>query len=139
MRAFIIISLIFVAGCFGVSQKADPTAAFDQVKKEIDESSRELAGEITKTEKSVREVSGIMTEMRTEISNTINTINETVTRIDQTTTVTNQKTEQTQINDPKLIIGLAIVAAVTFLVLILAGLAFLLLRSLKRGSSPIFG
>lgn len=139
MRTLVIVSLIFVAGCFGVSQKSQPSADFEQIKKEIDESRRELAGEISKAEKSVREVSGTMTEMREEINTNMSTITETVTRIDETTTVTMQSTSQVQTNDPKLIIGLAIVAAATLLFLVLAGLAFLLLRSLKRGKSAIFG
>jgi len=139
MRTLIIVSLIFVAGCFGVSQKAEPSAAFEQIKKEIDKSARELAGEISKAEKSVREVSGTMTEMREEVNTTMSTIHETVTRIDETNTFNLQKSEQHQTNDPKLIIGLAIVAAATLLLLVFGALAFLVLRSLKKGSSPIFG
>jgi len=137
-------------GVLGTTQTQKPAAEFEQHKKEIDDSVRELQTslEVVRKEqdnsrREFKDITGTLQqsfqEFKSEVNSTINQFTEITNRMETTISKVEQVTSQSQVNDPKLIIGLAIVAAVFLVIILVVVLGFLVLRSLKKGSLGAFG
>ena len=155
----------FLIGCSvaGVEQYQDLVDKFDMRKKTVDESVHELKGklnaskddissfkdttarDITTMKKSVdsnssfkdttaRDIKTIKSNVAVN-SSAITTTNET---IDQKIITSIKSSSQSQTNSSGLIIGLAIVFVIFLICIAVVILGYLYLRSLKKGTSPLF-